>query len=149
VPLDFVRDALPEALQRAGHSPGEPTTWIWEGVVMYLDDGALRRGLQGIARASAPGSRLFLHYQEPGPSTRRIGLRRLLLRLMGEPQNGLRSRETMLRELVDAGFEVLEDLGADTQAARLHGPRPRNFRAQASRVLVAGPSPAGEACGQA
>ena len=36
VPVDFTRDRLDEPLAAAGHDPARPTTWIWEGVVMYL-----------------------------------------------------------------------------------------------------------------
>lgn len=42
VPVDFGRDDLSEALAAAGHDPTVPTTWVWEGVTMYLDDAAVR-----------------------------------------------------------------------------------------------------------
>src|SRR5262249_51912120 len=34
VAVDFERDALADRLAAAGHRQGEPTVWIWEGVVM-------------------------------------------------------------------------------------------------------------------
>ena len=37
VPVDFTRDRLDDALAAAGHDATRPTTWIWEGVVMYLE----------------------------------------------------------------------------------------------------------------
>ena len=37
VPVDFTRDRLDDALAAAGHDATRATTWIWEGVVMYLE----------------------------------------------------------------------------------------------------------------
>src|SRR4051812_14609695 len=34
--VDFTRDSLGDALAAAGHDVARLTTWIWEGVVMYL-----------------------------------------------------------------------------------------------------------------
>ncbi|HVW27239.1 MAG TPA: class I SAM-dependent methyltransferase [Polyangiaceae bacterium] len=57
VPVDFTRDALDEALTRAGHDPSRPTTWIWEGVGRILAFGAdsehcsRRRGAQAVFRS--------------------------------------------------------------------------------------------------
>ncbi|HET6612806.1 MAG TPA: class I SAM-dependent methyltransferase, partial [Kofleriaceae bacterium] len=31
VPVDFERDDLAAALDKAGHDPSQPTTWVWEG----------------------------------------------------------------------------------------------------------------------
>src|SRR5207244_5763641 len=36
VAVDFERESLGAALDRAGHDRSSPTCWIWEGVVMYL-----------------------------------------------------------------------------------------------------------------
>src|SRR5436190_1899049 len=36
VSIDFERESLGVALERAGHDRASPTCWIWEGVVMYL-----------------------------------------------------------------------------------------------------------------
>lgn len=45
VAVDFTRDDLGRALEQAGHDPARPTTWLWEGVVMYL--GARHRRRDG------------------------------------------------------------------------------------------------------
>src|SRR5262249_31926837 len=62
VAVDFERDALADRIAAAGHRPGEPTVWIWEGVVMYLRDEAVRATLAAIAARSAPGSTLVVQY---------------------------------------------------------------------------------------
>ena len=62
VALNFERDSLNAALERAGHDPASPTCWIWEGVVMYLTREAMRATLKSVAERSAPGStRPFLN----------------------------------------------------------------------------------------
>jgi len=117
VPVDFERDAPGAALEAAGHRATEPTVWIWEGVVMYLSDAALRATLKVVAARSAPGSAAIIQYNTPGPD---LLLKRLLLRLWGEPQIGLRPPEAMAAELGAAGFRVADDSGIAAWAAR-HG----------------------------
>jgi len=57
VPVDFTRDRMDDALATAGHDPVRPTTWIWEGVVMYLTQAEAEATLGVIERRSAPRSR--------------------------------------------------------------------------------------------
>jgi methyltransferase (TIGR00027 family) len=61
VETDFKRDALRDALRRAGYQPAVRTCFVWEGVVMYLPEEAVRATLRTIAE-SAPGSSLVLDY---------------------------------------------------------------------------------------
>ena len=63
VSVDFAHDSLGRALSGAGHDNAVPTTWIWEGVIPYLDRGEVEATLRAIADASAPGSRLIVNYQ--------------------------------------------------------------------------------------
>ena len=105
VPVDFERDSLDDALDRAGHDRASPTCWIWEGVVMYLTREAMRATLAAVAARSAPGSSLIVNYHT---SLGRIWAR-LMLRLAGEPQISAWSQEQMAAELSSAGFVVRED----------------------------------------
>lgn len=140
VPVDFTRDDLGRALAAAGHDPNQPTVWIWEGVTMYLDDAALRGTLGVMRRLSCPGSRAIVHYHEPEQGRRTSLSRRIIFRLLGEPQIGLRMRATMADEMARAGFRVLEDAGLPEQAARVGAPPPTNARLTVSRLLVAEPA---------
>jgi methyltransferase (TIGR00027 family) len=133
--VDFERDDLASALAAAGHDPKQPTVWLWEGVVMYLGDAALRATLAAVAGRSAPGSVLVLHYHEPDASSRRV--RRLFLAVVGEPQIGLRTQAAIQRELVAAGLEVVEDAGVAEQAAAVGATVPDNNLARVSRICVA------------
>src|SRR6185503_7657367 len=56
-------DDLPGALADAGHDPKDPTMTIWEGVTMYLSEGAIDASLRAIATWSPPRSELVMTYQ--------------------------------------------------------------------------------------
>jgi methyltransferase (TIGR00027 family) len=61
-PVDFTRDNLDDALAAAGHDQALVTTWLWEGVVMYLTPADIEATLAVIRRRSASGSRLIIVY---------------------------------------------------------------------------------------
>jgi methyltransferase (TIGR00027 family) len=110
VAVDFARDDLDAALSAAGHDPSLPTTWIWEGVIMYLTLQDIEATLAVIERRSAPESRLLVLYHAPTPLLFLVGY---LVRRMGEP---LRSRfkvDEMRTLLLRYGFGVQRDLGLD------------------------------------
>jgi methyltransferase (TIGR00027 family) len=144
VPVDFERDGLATALRAAGHDASAPSVWVWEGVVMYLSDAAMRSTLRAIRERSAPASVLVVHYHEPdqGPRSRIWGW--LLSSLWREPQIGLRTRARMIEELTRAGFEVARDTGTVDWATRFGGAPRNSATARVARLAVArpaGPSP--------
>lgn len=116
VPVDFEHDDLDAALTVAGHDSDRPTTWVWEGVVMYLEKADVEATLRVIARRSAPGSRLIIGYHSPALLLHLIGW---VVRRLGEP---LRSsfRPAEMRALLEAhGFRVRIDQDAPTIASGL------------------------------
>jgi methyltransferase (TIGR00027 family) len=137
VPVDFTRDDLAASLRAAGFDPKVPTAWVWEGVIMYLDDAALRSTLAAVAKLSAKGRRLVAHYHEPEAKRPSFALRRWIFSFLGEPQIGLRTRATIDDELERAGFHVLEDAGLDEQAARVGTKAGAHARLRVSRIAVA------------
>ncbi|WP_437853361.1 class I SAM-dependent methyltransferase [Sorangium sp. So ce363] len=137
VPVNFERDALAACLSAAGHRSDEPTAWVWEGVVMYLSDEALRSTLRALADASAPGSVLLVYYMEPPEPRRAQRILRLLTWLWSEPLIGLRRREVMLAEVERAGFRALRDTGAADWARQLGAPFAPSNPATNTRLLVA------------
>lgn len=139
VPVDFTRHDLTAALKAAGHDAGAPTVWVWEGVVMYLDDAALRATLRAVRALSAPGSTLIAHYHEPESTPSGSALRKVMFAWLGEPQIGLRSRDVMRDELGQAGFRVTEDADLAAQAARVGASATTGSatRLRVSRITVA------------
>lgn len=106
VPVDFSRDDLERALAAAGHDATRPTTWIWEGVVMYLTPAAVEATLAIVARRSAPGSRLIVLYH--GPFFMRVVVG-LITRSMGEPLRSKFTPAEMRDLLAKHGLHVTRD----------------------------------------
>jgi len=127
VPVDFTRDRLDDALAAAGHDPARATTWIWEGVVMYLTRADIEATLAVVARRSAPRSRLIVLYLRPALISRLVGF---LVRRVGEPFRSAFSPEQMRALLAKHGFAVTRDDNLPAIGARLSADI-----AQATRVM--------------
>lgn len=119
VAVDFTRDSLDAELARAGHDPKRPTTWIWEGVVMYLTPADVEATLRVIAARSAKGSRLAANYHSFGVLYHVIGA---AVRLLGEPLRSRYTPETWRRAVERFGFRVRSDESL-AEAARAFGPK--------------------------
>jgi len=116
LPVDFARDSLEDALAGAGHDPARPTTWIWEGVVMYLTVPEIEASLAVIERRSAVNSRLIVAYHSPALLLRIVGP---LVRWVGEPLKSTFQPDAMRALLARHGFAVVSDEALPTSAERL------------------------------
>jgi methyltransferase (TIGR00027 family) len=56
--IDFCTEDVGEVLEGAGHRPTEPSLFVAEGLLVYLDVPTGERLLAGLARRAAPGSAL-------------------------------------------------------------------------------------------
>jgi methyltransferase (TIGR00027 family) len=106
VSVDFARDNLDDALTAAGHDPTLATTWVWEGVVMYLARRDIEATLDVIGRRSAKGSRLVVLYHRPAFVLRVAGP---VLRWVGEPLRSSFRPKVMRGLLAKYRFEVVRD----------------------------------------
>jgi methyltransferase (TIGR00027 family) len=140
VPVDFERDDLGTRLAAAGHRADLPTAWIWEGVTMYLTDGAFEGTLRAIAGRSAPASVVLVHYlPPPEPHEARdaeVRTMRTIVRVWSEPLIGMRPPEAVARAVADAGLELVGDTGAE-EWARTFGSDPVMVFGGRSRLAVA------------
>lgn len=125
VPVDFTRDRLEDALAAAGHDPARPTTWVWEGVVMYLERADIDATLQVVRARSAPGSRLVVLYTSPSLVRKAAGL---ALGLIGEPFRSAFTAEQMRAVLAESGFSAIRDEDLSQIAARLSTDPSRFFK---------------------
>jgi methyltransferase (TIGR00027 family) len=139
VAVDFERRALGPSLRDAGFDASKPAAWIWEGVVMYLTDEAVRNTLDDVASCSARGSVLIVHYHEPYTQAGRQARRAqdLLLSVWREPQIGLRTPDAMHAEAMRAGFDVVSDTRAGEWARRFGAKDPVGPPADVAHLLVA------------
>jgi methyltransferase (TIGR00027 family) len=115
VSVDFTKDSLAEALAAAGHDPSVPTTWIWEGVVMYLRRAEIEATMKVIAARSAPSSALAIVYASRSPLYFLVGF---LVRQLGEPFRSAFTAAQMAALLHSFGFDVALDEDVPTAAKR-------------------------------
>lgn len=116
VPVDFACDDLEAALAKSGHDPAVPTTWIWEGVVMYLARRDIEATLAVVARRSAAGSRLVVLYHRPALMLAIIGL---VVHRVGEPLRSAFTPDQMRAMLARHGFQVARDRSAADLGAEI------------------------------
>lgn len=135
VPVDFTRDSLADALERAGHDPSRPTTWIWEGVVMYLTRSDIASTLRVIEARSAPESRVVIVYMAPAVMLLLVAVR---MKRMGEPLRALFTPTSMSALLADHGFRTIRDVGvADVANSMSLGLPAGGLTARHLRVVTA------------
>jgi methyltransferase (TIGR00027 family) len=111
VALDLSEGGLRDRLAEAGHRNTEPSVFVVEGLVPYLDRAALASTLREISMAAAEGSRLLLTYITPELIWLRRGRPLLLasMRLLGEPLHSAQSADEMAHMLSAEGFDVEQD----------------------------------------
>lgn len=145
VAVDLAAAPLAPALEAAGFDPSVPTTWIWEGVVMYLTPEAVEQTVAQVATLSSPGSRLLLNYSTPSLTTRfiRSGLGLLGRRARAvnpfaeEPNRSAWSPASMRRLLARQGFAVDADESLADSARRFHLETAHPMRLRTFRIAVA------------
>jgi methyltransferase (TIGR00027 family) len=60
--IDFTKESLGTVLRAHGYRPDRRTFFVWEGVTMYIPEGAVRDTLHFVARNSAPASSIVFDY---------------------------------------------------------------------------------------
>ena len=96
-----------EQLLAAGFDPAQPTTWVLEGLLPYLDAASQRAVLGEVAALSAPGSRAVIERAVALPKTDDIEAK---LRDFSE-QTGLPMSELLARADPPDPVELLEPAG--------------------------------------
>jgi len=115
VHIDFNKEPLTGALNRAGFKNDQPACFIWEGVTNYLSPEAVDSALRQIARA-APGSTLlftYVHRDVLNQPQRFFGAEKLMTRLQsyGEPWTFGLHPEEIQTYLATRGLRLVKDLG--------------------------------------
>jgi methyltransferase (TIGR00027 family) len=116
VPVDFERHDLDQSLESFGHDSKLATTWVWEGVVMYLTLEQIEATLAVVQRRSAPGSRLAIVYFVPA---RMLWLVGPFVKRLGEPVRCVLRPDDMKQLLAKYGFHPVSDESLPGVAARL------------------------------
>jgi len=138
VSIDFQRDDLAAALERAGFEAARRTCWVWEGVTMYLWPEVVAENLRVFAALSGGGSRIAFTYM--GKDRGRVR-RSVFLALLGEPVRSAFSPAEMMETAALCGWATVADSGIEDWLRDL-APDLRLTRRQAGlqwfeRILVA------------
>ena len=117
VSIDFTRDSLEDVLARAGHDASARTTFVWEGVTMYLASSAIDATLDAIARLAARGSVLTATYRDESRVVEALPVS-ALVRFAGEPFKTRMTPADIRARLERRTFAVEKDDGTLEWAQR-------------------------------
>jgi methyltransferase (TIGR00027 family) len=143
VPADLTVRRLDDALTAAGFRPDVATTWIWEGVIPYLDRRAVTATMHVISVLAPAGSRIIVNYQSPSALA---WLGRLAARAMsagrsnpfaGEPIRSTWAPSELGQLLLRYGFAVAADDNLLTLAEGLDMSIRERLSLRTGRVAVA------------
>jgi methyltransferase (TIGR00027 family) len=136
-PIDFSREThehvLEQVLERVGHDRSQRTTFVWEGVTMYLASDAIDETLDAIARLSAPGSCVAVTYHDAMTSFEILPLT-WMVRAVGEPFKTRMTRDDVRARFAARGFAIESDEGTEDWSPRYVG---ESGRASGERLAIA------------
>ena len=132
---------LPDALAKAGFDRTAPALTIWEGVTMYLTEGAIDTSLRAIRAWSAPRSQLAMTYfakdriETPSLASKVVAS---VVRSRGEPFRWGTTPKELVPFLAERGFTVEVDRSINDAAHDLLPPKLAQIvRGGGSRYAVA------------
>jgi methyltransferase (TIGR00027 family) len=123
VPIDFEREALPEALASAGFDRGAGAVFSWLGVVPYLTRLATMTTLAYVASATVAGGGIVFDFGIP-PDQLTTAQRTVFealaarVRAAGEPWQTFFEPAELSGELLAIGFAVAQDIAPPDINAR-------------------------------
>jgi methyltransferase (TIGR00027 family) len=148
VPVDFERDNLADALTAAGFEPAKPAFFSWLGVVPYLTAEAIFATL-GAIRSLPGGAEVVFDYVNPtaalaapagseadAAEKAREALQAKVAEL-GEPIQSYFETDAFSAQLVQLGFDGVDDLGPDQLAARFFPGRARTGSGGGAHIMHA------------
>ncbi len=144
VSCDFEREDFLDRLALAGHRASEPSLVIWEGVVYYLTEAAVRATCTRIARGCHPATRLaldilgkrFARGEMRDPDDQRA---HELVSEMGEPiRFGI---DDPLPLLYECGFRSVDVRSFDEIALRYTGTYQRERKMRFQHVVLTSVTP--------
>ena len=132
VSADLAEVTLAEALASSGFDSTRPAVFAWLGVVPYLELAAIEAVLSYVASLPAETEIIFDYGLPPASFNfiERFFYRRIAKRVepAGEPWKTFFTPQEIGGVLLESGFRVVHDLGADEINARYFGDRPDRLR---------------------
>lgn len=141
VPVDFEKDALGDALDRAGLDRAAPTFVVWLGVTPYLTPEAVRATLAFVARGLGPGSEVVFDFATPAADDPRARAAReafsARVEAVGEPLRSTFEPAPLAAEARALGFSRVEVEDAAALNARHFAHRADGLRLRGGQLLWA------------
>jgi len=131
--IDFASEKIADVLAAAGHDASARTTFVWEGVTMYLAREAIEATLADLSVRSAPASCIVATYHDAAFRLETLPLA-VIVRAAGEPFKTRMTPEEIRGRLGAHGFIVERDEGSDDWSRRYL--RQRAYR-NAERIVTA------------
>jgi methyltransferase (TIGR00027 family) len=118
VSIDFTRETLGDKLLEKGFNEGMKTLFIWEGVVMYLNQRSVESTLDFIIHHSGPGSQVIFDYiytslLDGSVRHGEVSRMRRAIRFSGEGLTFSFAQGTVVDFLSNRGFIQVTDLTSD------------------------------------
>lgn len=132
-PIDFARDAIADALKRAGFEAKKPAFCAWLGVLVYLDKAAIETTLAWAATL-APGSEIVFDFSAPRADLEDT-LAAQRAASVGEPWKSFYTGDEMTALLRAKGFKQIEIIGPDALNARYFAQSAPDLRVR--RAMIA------------
>lgn len=134
VPVDFAKDDLAAALERASFDPRKKSAFSWLGVTYYLPRDVVFDTLRRIAAIAAPGSSLIFDYLDadafvPERAAKRIRRMQDMGRNIGEPMKTGFDPSHLAADLGQLGWTLKQDLAPADIQARYFSDRTDRYRA--------------------
>jgi methyltransferase (TIGR00027 family) len=128
IEVDLMAARVAPALAAAGHRADEPSLFVCEGLLLYLTPEVVAELLTDLRSRAAPGSRLAISTRERlpgrgGPPPARDLLRRVGLRMIGEPRRSAYELGSVERLLEQTGWTVQREVHRDEPRRRGPGRR--------------------------
>jgi methyltransferase (TIGR00027 family) len=125
---DFQSGSAADALAACGHDPGEPSLFLCEGLLVYLDADACDRLLAALASCAGPGSRLAVslatHASQASTAEVVAAANARRRTASSEPWRTILPASEHLAMLSDAGWSVIATADSPTASDNVsHGRR--------------------------
>ncbi len=121
VPVDLENETVAEALKRSSYNREVPTFFSCLGTIHYLTRDAVFRTLRSLASSAASGSEIVLDYIIPDRLMGQKDLKRFNKNRrvqLSEPIITYFDPDTLVTEMEDLGFELLENLSPNERRLR-------------------------------
>lgn len=132
IPVDLENETVAEALKRSSYIREVPAFFSWLGTIRYLTRDAVFKTLRSLASLAAPGSEIVLDYIIPDrlmdpKELKRFNKSRRLTARLGEPVITYFDPDTLVTEMEDLCFELIENLSPNERKVRYFANRKDNL----------------------